>query len=248
LYQYKVTLLTLCCCHAFYNRHRVQDRHDENAANNGNCRKPYAISCIDKDPSDNTDVCYVDLSRSSKSNHVKGGKAIYHDNFEQADAQTEGKAHCHGFAWKKDKDSPSFVYRGNNLFYVSFYDHLLQRGYVRNVPGAPMCSCAERAAVVSRSDCTEMAVDETFTFSYDNVTKSLTASITNVDIAYNACTGLSKNNDLLSFYDRLVQNGDIQGNQQAIFKKTVVGDNQCPSNILSFMESEGWQRIPTQAV
>merc|ERR1711862_335283 len=47
-------------------------------------------------------------------------------------------------------------YKGNLLFYVSMYDHMTQRGYVRNIPGAPMCACAENMPVVTRSDCTEI--------------------------------------------------------------------------------------------
>ena len=197
----------------------VQDRHNENAVNNGNCRAPYPENCIDKDPADNTDVCNVDMSRSRKSNHVDGGKALYHDNFDQSDSQTEGKSHCHGFAWKNDKDSPSFVYRGNNLFYVSLYDHFYQRGYVRNIPGAPMCSCTKKAAIVSRSDCTEMQVEETITVHSPTMRpRELSkARITNVDIVYTSCTSLRKNNDLSSYYERLDKDGDISTSMQVIF-------------------------------
>lgn len=176
--------------------------------------------------------------------HVTGGKAIYHDRFDKANSQTEGPAHCHGFAWKRGSDSPSFRYRGNNLFYVSLYDHLHQRGYIREVPGAPMCSVVEKAAIVSRSDCTEMAVDETFTFSYDSNTKELSGTISSVAITYNACTGLNKDNDLEDYYRRLVTNGELQVKKQAVFEQTIVGKNQCPSAILAFMEEHGWQRIP----
>jgi hypothetical protein len=45
-----------------------------------------------------------------------------------------------GFAWAEDTNDPSFVYRGNNLFFVSLYDHMYVRGYVENIPSAPMCA------------------------------------------------------------------------------------------------------------
>ena len=48
------------------------------------------------------------------------------------------------------------MYRGNNLFYVSLYDHMYVRGYVKNIPSAPMCACAEQMPTVSRADCTQI--------------------------------------------------------------------------------------------
>jgi hypothetical protein len=61
-----------------------------------------------------------------------------------------------GFGWADDVTDQSQVYRGNNLFFVSLYDHMYVRGYVKNVPGAPMCACAEQMPTVSRSDCTQI--------------------------------------------------------------------------------------------
>jgi hypothetical protein len=55
----------------------------------------------------------------------------------------------------------NFDYKGNNLFYISMYDdHMYQRGYVRSVPGAPMCGCVEKMPIVTRADCTEIAAKE----------------------------------------------------------------------------------------
>jgi hypothetical protein len=68
-----------------------------------------------------------------------------------------------GFGWAEDANDPSAVYRGNNLFFVSLYDHMYQRGYVKNVPGAPMCACAEQMPTVSRSDCTQINFESEFT-------------------------------------------------------------------------------------
>lgn len=229
---------------------RVQDRHNENAQNNGNCRSENGDysgkSCEDKDPADNTDICYVDLEKSRKSNHVRGGQALFHDDFDDADSETEGKAHCHGFAWKDSGQSPSRRYRGNNLFYVSMYDHLYQRGYIRPVPGAAMCSCVDDAPVVSQSDCTEMAVSETYTFEYNAGSKKLVANITNVDIEYNACTGINEDNDLEDYYRRLVRVDEaVKESREAVFNETIVGDDNCPSAIISMMTEKGWQRIPS---
>lgn len=97
--------------------------------NNGNCNTPYDTNCVDADPGDNTDLCAVDMARSgTDSNHVNDGIALFSGN-------TEGPTHCHGMAWGLDDMEASARYKGNNLFYISMYDHMYQRGYVRNVPG-----------------------------------------------------------------------------------------------------------------
>uniref|UniRef100_A0A7S4N328 Uncharacterized protein n=1 Tax=Odontella aurita TaxID=265563 RepID=A0A7S4N328_9STRA len=118
----------------------VQDRQADD--NNGNCNTPYESQCIDKDPGDNTNFCYTDHSRSSAANHVDGGFSVF-GNIQNGQENIEGAVHCHGFAWGEDASDISGVYKGNNLFFVSMYDHMHQRGYVRNAPGSAMCGCAE---------------------------------------------------------------------------------------------------------
>ena len=105
----------------------IQDR--QNDGNGGGCNQG---SCIDRSPGDNTDVCYVDHERSQGSSHVEGGFTVFD---EAAINGGEGKVTCHGFAWSTDDNDFSTRYRGNALSYVSLYDHLHMRGYVRNVPG-----------------------------------------------------------------------------------------------------------------
>ena len=113
----------------------VQDRQAND--NNGNCAEPYDQNCVDANPADNTDICYVDMPRSPGSNHVNGGFAIYSDN-------AEDDAHCHGMVWSKDDHYENNIYKGNDLFFISLFDHFHQRGYIREVPGAPMCACLEQ--------------------------------------------------------------------------------------------------------
>jgi hypothetical protein len=40
-----------------------------------------------------------------------------------------------------DPTDPSARFKGNNLFYISIYDHMYQRVYVHNIP---MCACVEQ--------------------------------------------------------------------------------------------------------
>ena len=137
------TRAAMCCW--------TQDRQAND--DNGNCAEPYDEDCVDADPADNTDVCYVDLERSPQSNRVENGLTVF-------DGEQEGDVHCHGFAWSNNANEPSALFKGANLFYVSMYDHLGQRGYVRNVPGAPMCGCVEQ---VRRHVIPLVLTDEQFT-------------------------------------------------------------------------------------
>merc|ERR1712039_314212 len=121
-------------------------------------------------------------SRSVKDSvHVNDGFAIFSD----AD---EGPVHCHGLAWGEDEMEADFRYRANNLFYVSMSDHLHDRGYVRAVQGAPMCSCVENMPIVSRSDCTEITAKEFYKFTFpDDYSGEISATLDYVDINFNAC-------------------------------------------------------------
>ena len=127
-----VTSLQNCEHHAMYCCW-PQDRQAND--NNGNCDDPYDDNCLDSDPADNTDLCY---STNESSKLVFPGE----DNNNQRRA--EGPIHCHGTAWADSSTADtSWAFRGNNVFYISMYDHLYQRGYVRNIPGSAMCGCAE---------------------------------------------------------------------------------------------------------
>jgi len=199
----------------------VQDRQAND--NNGNCADD---DCKNADPADNTDICWVDLEDSSGSNHVENGFALF-------EGDSEGDAHCHGFAWsdEEDPDTSSYRYRGNVLFYVSMYDHLSQRGYVREVPGAPMCACLEQMPAVSESDCTEMDITETYTFNVGNAEEPDKAHISSVDIEYNACT----NNELRDRFDELTAAGFTSDETEAEFDRRIVGncdDNNVMENLL----------------
>ena len=107
--------------------------------NNGNCAaNKYAENCVDKNPGDNTDLCFVDLERGEAAigNQYSGIVGFPGDQDQDGG---EGAIHCHGLAWSNNVAHDSARYKGNNLFFVAMYDHMYQRGYVENVPGAPMC-------------------------------------------------------------------------------------------------------------
>merc|ERR1712226_666541 len=107
---------------------------------------------------------------------------------------------------------------------------------VRNVPGAPMCSCLEQAPVVSRSDCTEITCNtETLRFRYKNNKIRVRVVEDSVDIEFNACQGANgNNNDLYAYYQRLVDEGLVE-DQTAEVEQHIVGNDQCPDAIEGFL-------------
>lgn len=128
------------------------------------------------------------------SSHTPQGFTLFDQN-------TAGNSHCHGFSWSGlDPTHESAKFKANNLFFVSMYDHLYKRGYVRNVPGASLSACIEQMAVIDRSDCTEIAAKEGLVkFFYDGV--AVTAVTSGVSIQFNACQGLNETtNDLDAYY------------------------------------------------
>jgi len=197
--------------------------------NNGNCADN---DCDDADPADNTDLCLVNMAKSKRSAHVQDGYSIYKDD-------TEGDVHCHGLAWGNNNGAED-TFKGNNLFYVSMYDHLYTRGYVEEIQGAPMCGCIEQMPVVSRADCTQVDVTQSVTISYNKDTELLTASSTITDFEFNACQGAdNNNNDLAAYYQQLVNDGKATTAEKDEFDKHIVGEGNCNNVIASFLNTKG---------
>uniref|UniRef100_A0A7S2PKW2 Fucolectin tachylectin-4 pentraxin-1 domain-containing protein n=1 Tax=Leptocylindrus danicus TaxID=163516 RepID=A0A7S2PKW2_9STRA len=212
-----------------------QDRQAND--NNGNCAKAYDDNCVDKDPGDNTDLCMVDLSYAPENNFVDASGYTF---FPGDNNNGEGPIHCHGFAWANDDMDYYTRYKANNLFYVSMYDHMYKRGYVRNIAGAPMCGCVEKMPIVSRADCTQMNVKEKYSFKKNDGT-GFTGTLRETTLEFQACQGAnSKNNDLEAFYQQLVDDDKITTTQQKVFKKYIVGNNNCQSTINEFIELKGY--------
>jgi len=180
--------------------------------NNGNCAEPYDVNCVDKDPADNTDLCFVDMERGNSSTNFDSTDTVV---FPGDNNQGEGAIHCHGLAWSNDVNDATARYKGNNLFYVSMYDHMYVRGYVENIPGAPMCGCVEQMPTVSRSDCTQVDLTESISISYDpRASGTFITRIEAVDVEFNACQGIdNRNNDLWAYMARLYYQKDITPEQ-----------------------------------
>ena len=179
-------------------------------------------------PSDNTDMCLVNMGRAPESSRVRNGYSTFPANVERA-------THCHGFAWTDNEIDVGNIFNGNNLIPISMYDHLYQRGYVKNVPGAPMCACLEQMPVVSRADCTEMTLAQNTTFAFASSTVEVV-----IDSAFGVdfracCNPDGPNNNLESYYTRLVNEDRAARRELAFLQTIVVGNGNCPAAIEEFV-------------
>merc|ERR1711907_839204 len=114
----------------------------------GNCSER---DCANQNPGDNTDLCWMETDAG--------------EIFPYPGENTENDLHCHGFAWAQDSLAPGDINakaKWNNLYFVSLYDHMYQRGYVNSVTDdekiagtQAMCGCVEDMNPVARADCTE---------------------------------------------------------------------------------------------
>lgn len=194
-------------------------------------------------------LCYVDMSRNKSSPGTDGGFALYPGD----NTAGEGSIHCHGLAWSNNPHHSESRYKGNNIFYISMYDHLYTRGYVRNVPGAPMCGCIDKMPVVSRSDCTQVDVTELWVATYTpaDSTAGTSASFSfgldpenGVDIKFNACQGANnRNNDLEAYYKRLFLEGKASAEEFSKIQQTLVGNGNCQQKIDEFVVTQGFEKI-----
>ena len=148
--------------------------------------------------------------------------------------------HCHGFAWSPDDREVTSRFKANALFFVSFYDHMHNRGYVGNVPGSPMCGCVEDMPVVTRADCTQTDVEEHYMFLKDPAS-GVSGVIDDLSVSFNSCQGANnKNNDLTAFVQQLVNDDKLNVSQQDIYSSRVVGHNQCNAKRDELMASSGY--------
>lgn len=202
--------------------------------NNGNCGQ---TDCAKQNPGDNTDLCWTEEGD---------------DVFPYPGDTTEQDLHCHGFAWAADESDTNTRAKWNNLFFVSMYDHMYQRGYVDSITDDPlingtqaMCGCVEDMNPVARADCTEVIGKANYTVFQDGdggpiVTKVVPGTF---HLEFRACQGYdfvegftpedyeangdkelsNSNNDLSAFVFRLYLEGKMDDQHVENVEKTLIG-------------------------
>jgi len=200
--------------------------------NNGNCAEPLDSNCVNADPMDNSNLCFLDTTEDEF-----GSFSVY-------PGETEGDVHCHGLAWAEDINDFTSQLRYNNFFFVSLFDHMYQRGYVesmldsRSPHDIPMCACIEHMPPVSRADCTQIDAKLHFTVSLDKNHGQLIAmpdDINALEVEFNSCHGTNpsngnkQNNDLASYVHKLHNKGKLSKETQDAIFDVLVGHDQ-PNN------------------
>lgn len=206
--------------------------------NNGNCN---SADCANAEPGDNTDLCWTE-------------KGTDGDIFPYPEDVTEGDLHCHGLAWAQTEltsDDINAKAKHNNLFFVSLYDHLYQRGYAdsvtddRNIAGyQAMCGCVEDMNPIARADCTEAVGRANYTAYQDGEGGPLVVERVpdTFYLEFRACEGYdyvegftpddlidskdeltNSNNDLSAFIFRQYIEGKIDQDHVDVVKDTLIG-------------------------
>lgn len=163
------------------------------------------------DPDANAEICSIDLSKNYMTNHVLKGYSVYERK--ETDA-----AYCTGFAWSSDVNDVSNKFAANTLFEISMNDALMQKKYVKNAPGAPMCGCVENMPTITKAACTEAV--EGYAFHYSTAENALSVSYA---VAFESC---SAGDDLMAHYEANV--GSTSAEIEAL-QKYIVGEDtgQC---------------------
>jgi len=217
------THTAMCCWH------RDRQYFDQN----GDCKPK---DCAREDPGDNTDLCWTEHEG---------------DIFPYPGDKTEKDLHCHGISWGEESNYIQNKGKWNNLFYVSLYDHMYQRGYVESLTEdpliegeIPMCGCIEEMAPVARADCQEVVATTNTTLTMDQ--ESGTFVVHHVDgtfeMEFESCEGYkfdedatpdnyeaekdglrAQDNDLAGYVFKMWLQGNIGDEKVDLIKETLIG-------------------------
>lgn len=172
----------------------------------------------------NSEVCLVDFSNAPKSAHVRDGYSLYGPLGSQ-------DAYCTGFAWGDDEGRAEAALKGNTLFHVAMAEHVYSKGFVEEIPGAPMCGCIEKMPVVTEvPSCTDIEVTQQVTVRFDHIIDEIIAEVDVSSVKTTNCDGKS----LPEHYATLSTSGE-----QEALGKIIVGDGQCTAAIGNFLETKG---------
>ena len=153
------------------------------------------------------------MAEASKSNHIHSRSITYYDT----DALSPNQAYCTGFAYEKGSFGDAVKY--NTLFHLAMKTNLYDNGLVKNIPGAPLCGCADQMPIVDNSDCIKAI--EGYTFDSDGNLS--------VNISWGSC-----GTDLPSYYDTLQRSKT----EKKLLHSRIVSSGQCSAAAEDFMNNQ----------
>jgi len=168
----------------------------------------YTSTRLETPLEDNAEMCALDLTPAAKSNHIHANSITYFKT------QESDNTYCSGFAYEKNSFQDTVKY--NTLFHMAMMTNLYEKGYVKNIPGAPLCGCVEQMPVIDGAACVKAIEGYKFD-SEGNVS---------VNISWEDC-GM----DLAAYYDTL-DKSDIE---KFFVKSKIVEHGTCSEASISFM-------------
>jgi len=161
---------------------------------------------------DNAEMCAMDLTAAKKSNHIKARSFTYFDTQEGDDT------YCSGFAYEKDSFDDKVKY--NTFFHMAMTTNLYNNGFVKNIPGAPLCGCVEQMPIIDNAACWK-AIEGYKMDTDGNVS---------INVSWEDC-GMN----LASYYETLEGKSKVE---KYLVKEKIVGINNCAAASESFMNDQ----------
>jgi len=166
----------------------------------------------------NAEMCALDMTGAKQSNHISSRSYTYFDTKDTDDT------YCSGFAYEKGSFADKVKY--NTFFHMAMTTNLFEKGYVKNIPGAPLCGCVEQMPIIDNAAC--VMVNE----GYDMDTNGNVS----IHIGWEEC-----GTDLASFYeDGLDGRSEVE---KYFVRSKIVGADNCAAASLSFMNDQ--MLVPT---
>lgn len=160
----------------------------------------------------NAQVCAHDMTLSAKSNH------IHHKSYTIFENTGANTAYCSSFAWEENTYTDAVKY--NTLFHMAMTSNLSYKGYVKNVPGAPMCGCLEQMPLITKSACTK---------AIEGYKIDLATGTVSLNLSWGDC------GDLVTHYQSLSGRGDME---KFFVKEKIVGSNNCDAGTRKFLNDK----------
>jgi len=164
------------------------------------------------DLEDNAEMCALDLTGAKKSNHIKAR------SFTSYGTQDSDDTYCSGFAYEEDSFSDRVKY--NTWFHMAMTKNLYENGFVKNIPGAPLCGCVEQMPIIDNAACVKVIEG----YSMDE------EGAVSIDISWEDC-----GTDLASYYQTLTKRSELE---KYFVTSKIVGTGNCESASSSFLADQ----------
>jgi len=167
---------------------------------------------------DNAEMCALDMTPAKRSNHINSKSWTVYE------ATEDDKTYCTGFAYEENSFEEKVMF--NTLYHVAFKEMLMTKGYVKNIPGAPMCGCIEQMPIITNAACTKVVEGYIIDESNGKIT---------LDLNWEDC-----GEGLYEYYSKLESKTSTE---DKFVKEKIVGDDKCYEAVTAFMNEKMYIRM-----